>query len=167
MAEVQNRCVPGKVYISGWAALNMRDGTDNSGDWHPLQVLPDMIEYAGEGCEINTLPWLGEKGVLAYPDRDSLLDSCPSRRYWDSFPPPYLVANHKRAAVDLLYHDFIVLPHIRGRSVDIYAWMDKDEDIQEILDDFQIIIDALADTPQAVNPEHWRDYKKMIWKNAA
>ena len=145
----------------------MRDPTDNTGDWHSGQVLPENLQYAGEGFAINTLPWLGSKGILAYPDRESLLHYCPSRLYWKDFPPPYVVASHKRAAVDLLYHDYVLVPDTRGLAVDMYAWMDRDEDIQEIMDDFQIIIDALADTPQRVNLALWRNYKRIIWKNAA
>ena len=145
----------------------MMDPTGNSGDWHSRQLLPENLQYAGEGCEVNTLPWLGTKGILTYPDRDSLLDYCPSRLYWDDFPPPYIVATHKRAAVDLLFKDFVLIRASKGLAVDLYAWMDKDEDIQEIMDDFQIIIDALATTPLRVDPTDWHNYKDMIWREAA
>ena len=118
-------------------------------------------------CEVNTLPWLKDKGIIIYPDYDSLLEYCPSRRYWADFPGPYVVANHNRAAVDLLYKDFVITLKTRGLTVDIYAWIDKDEDIQAIMDDFQIIIDDLKTTPQAVNLDDWRNYQRMIWKNTA
>ena len=49
----------------------------------------------------------------------------------------------------------------------MYAWIDKEEDIQEIIEDFQIIVDNLKTTPQAVNPDDWNNYLKIIWKNAA
>ena len=80
---------------------------------------------------------------------------------------PYIVATHKRAAVDLLFKDFVLIRASKGLAVDLYAWMDKDEDIQEIMDDFQIIIDALATTPLRVDPTDWRNYKDMIWREAA
>ena len=144
----------------------MRDPSDSTGDWHSGHLLPENLWYAGEGCEVNTLPWLGTKGILTYPDLDSLLKWCRSRGYWQDLPPPYITANHKRAAVDLLYLDFI-LYKTKGLAVDLYSWMDRDEDIQEIMDEFQIIIDALSDTPQRVSPKEWSDYKKLIWKYAA
>lgn len=77
------------------------------------------------------------------------------------------MANHKRAAVDLLYEDFVLTRDTKGLTVDLYAWIDKDEDIQGIMDDFQIIIDDLAKNKLAVNAIDWKNYKTMIWKLAA
>ena len=163
----QNHCVKDKVYISFWPALNTRDPSDNSGDWHPLHLLPENLQYAGEGCEVNTLPWLKNKGLTTYRDYASLPKHCNSRTYWAHFPGPYVIANHNRAAVDLFYLDFVIIRKTKGLTVDMYGWIDRDDDIQAIMDDFQIIIDDLKTTPQAVNLKDWNNYQKMIWKNAA
>ena len=145
----------------------MIDPSGNSGDWHSRQLLPENLRYAGEECEVNTLPWFGNKGIITYPDYDALPEYCLSRRYWTDFPGPYIVANHNRAAVDLLYQDFVLKRITRGLTVDMYGWIDKDEDIQAIMDDFQIIINDLKTTLQAVNINDWHTYQQIIWKNAA
>ena len=162
-----NKCRQSHVYISLWSALNMIDPSGNSGDWHSGHVAPKNLRYAGRGCNVNTLPWLEEKGIITYPDYDSLPHCCPSRNYWTDFPGPYLVANHKRATLDLLYQDFVLKRRTRGLTVDMYAWIDKMEDIQAILDDFQIIVDDLKTTPRAINLNDWYHYQTMIWKQAA
>ena len=161
--DSHNKCVPGNVYISGWSALNMMDPTGNSGDWHPRYLMPKNLKYAGEGCEINTLPWLGIKGILTYPNIYSMPEWCQAPGYWEDFTPPYIVASHKRAAVDLLYMDYVVRTSSRGKHVDMYAWMDEPADIQEIMDDFEVIIDALADTPQRVDRALWDNWKITVW----
>lgn len=161
-----NKCREADVYISLWSALNTADPDGNGGDWHSYYLLPEELNYAGAGCKVNTLPWLGTKGLYTYPNYESL-PRCRSRNYWQDFPGPYVIANHTRAAVDLLYQDFVLKRKTKGLTVDLYAWIDKDEDIQAILDDFQIIIDDLRTTPRAVNPDDWQNYQTMIWKLAA
>jgi len=161
-----NRCKESDVYISLWSALNTRDPDGNGGDWHSGQLLPQNLQYAGKGCQVNTLPWLEKKGIYTYPDYDSL-PRCKCRNFWKDFPGPYAIANHKRAAVDLLYEDFVLTRDTRGLTVDMYGWIDKDEDIQEIMDDFQIIVDDLAHTTLAINTLDWKNYKNMTWKLAA
>ena len=160
-----NKCIEGRVYISFWGALNTTNPSGNGGDWHSLQLLPDALQYAGEGCEVNTLPWLGQKGLYTYPDYESL-SHCRSQNFWKDFPGPYVIASHNRAAVDLLYEDFILTRDTKGLTVDVYAWIDKDEDIQAIMDDFQLIINDLKNTSQAINLEDWRNWQKMTWKYA-
>ena len=161
-----NRCKEDDVYISKWSALNTADPEGNSGDWHSYYLLPEELNYAGKNCDVNTLPWLDKKGIFTYPDYESL-PRCKSRNFWKELPGPYVIANHKRAAVDLLYEDFVLTRNTKGLTVDMYAWIDKDEDIQEIMDDFQIIINDLANTRSAVNPVDWDNYKNMTWRLAA
>ena len=76
------------------------------------------------------------------------------------------VANHQRAAVDLLYRDFFIW-HKEGRTVDMYGWIDTDELIRAIFDDFQIIVDDLSTTSSKINPATWQNYQDWIWKMAA
>ena len=66
----------------------------------------------------------------------------------------------------LLYEDFVLTRDNKGRTVDMYAWVDKDEDIQEFMDDFQIIVDDLSKTKPRVDPTDWRDYQRWIWEEA-
>ena len=165
--QQQNQCSPGKVYISFYAALNMIDPSGNSGDWHSYTLRPENLRYAGEGCDVNTLPWLQDKGLITYPAYDSLPQLCLSRNHWIDLQPPFIVANHRRAAVDLLYQDFVLTRNTRGRTVDMYGWIDTDEAIQAIFDDFQLIVDDLSTTPLKVDPADWRNYQNMIWEMAA
>ncbi len=161
-----NKCKEGRVYISLWSALNTTDPTDNGGDWHSLQLLPENLQYAGEECEVNTLPWLGQKGLYTYQNYESLPD-CRSLDFWENFPGPYVIATHHRAAVDLLYEDFVLTRDTKGLTVDVYAWIDNDERIQAIMDDFQLIINDIKNTPLAVNLKDWHNWQKMTWENAA
>ena len=163
--QIPNYCREGRTYISRWSALNTADPSGNGGDWHSGQLRPENLQYAGEGCKVNTLPWLGQKGLYTYPDYESL-PRCQCRNFWKDFPGPYVIADHHRAAVDLLYRDFVLNRDTKGLTVDVYAWMDDDKRIQAIIDDFQIIIDDLKDTPQAVNLEDWHNWQKMTWKYA-
>ncbi len=161
-----NRCKEKDVYISKWSALNTADPDGNGGDWHSYYLLPEELTYAGRNCDVNTLRWLDKKGIYTYPNYESL-PQCKCRNFWKDFPGPYVIADHKRAAIDLLYEDFVLTRETKGLTVDLYAWMDKDEDIQEIMGDFQIIIDDLAGTSFAINAIDWKNYKNMIWKLAA
>ena len=145
----------------------MIDPSGNSGDWHSPWLHPEDLQYAGQDCRVNTLPWFEEKGIITYPDTSALPEYCPSHHYWTNFPGPYIVASHRRAAVDLLYLDFVLKRKTKGLTVDMYSWIDKIEDIQAIMDDFQIIIDDLKTTPRAVNLKDWDNYQRIIWKNAA
>ena len=94
---------------------------------------------------MDTRLWLQDKGVLVYRDPASLPHYCSCREYWADLPAPFFVAIHQRAAVDLLYRDFIV-SHNEGRAVDMDGWIDTDEFIRAIFDDFQIIVDDLSTT---------------------
>lgn len=161
-----NRCKEEDVYISFWSALNTADPGGNGGDWHSGQLRPQNLQYAGKHCRVNTLPWLDKKGIYTYPSYD-FLPRCKCRNFWKDFPGPYSIASHQRAAIDLLFEDFVLIKDTRGLTVDMYAWIDKDEDIQAIMDDFQIIVNDLAHTELAVNTLDWRNYKDMIWKLAA
>ena len=42
-------------YISFYAALTMIDPSGNSGDWHPIDLVPENLDYAGEGHQVNTI----------------------------------------------------------------------------------------------------------------
>ncbi len=152
-------------YISFWSALNVIDPNGNSGDWHPVNLLPENLAYAGRNCAVNTLPWLGEKDILTYPDYDSLDEWCLTRNHWVDLPAPYFVANHRRATVDLLFRDFVTRRG-QGRSVYMYGWIDTNDLIQSIMDDFQIIVDDLANTVLGIDPTSWRTYRDWIWKMA-
>ena len=115
---------------------------------------------------MDTRLWLQDKGVIVYRDHASLLHYCSCRHYWAGLPTPFFVANHQRAAVDLLYRDFFVW-HKEGRTVDMYGWIDTDELIRAIFDDFQIIVEDLLTRPAKINPATRREYQDWIWKMAA
>ncbi|MDE0511968.1 MAG: hypothetical protein OXI88_09315 [Gammaproteobacteria bacterium] len=153
-------------YISLYSALNMMDPGGNSGDWHPINLLPENLDFAGDGQEVDTRLWFQDKDIVIYPNHASLPEYCPSQDYWSDLPPPFIAANHQRAAVDLLYRDFFIW-HKQGRTVDMYGWIDTDELIQNIFDDFQIIVDDLSTTSLKIEPATWRDYQRWIWQMAA
>ena len=114
-----------RKYISFWSALNVMDPNGNSGDWHSRNLLPENLTYAGEGCEVDTREWLDDKDVIVYPDYESLNEWCLARKFWVDLPPPYIVANHTRATVDMLFRDFVTRRG-DGRSVFMYGWIDTD-----------------------------------------
>ena len=146
-----------------WSALNTQDPEGNSGDWHSYFLLPEELKYAGEGCDVNTIPWLALEGVRLHLDYNSL-PTCQSRDFWKDFPGPYRIANHRRAAIDLLFNDFVINKEMKGRTVDLYGWIDKTEDIQKIFQNFEIIIHDISTTTLAVNSNDWNNYKKWIWR---
>ena len=153
-------------YISLYSALNLPDPEGNEGDWHPVNILPVNLDFAGEEQEVDTRLWLQDKGILVYQDHASLPRYCSCREYWANLPAPFFVANHQRAAVDLLYRDFFIW-YKEGRTVDMYGWIDTDELIRAIFDDFQIIVDDLSTTSSKINPATWQNYQDWIWKMAA
>jgi hypothetical protein len=55
---------------------------------------------------------------------------------------------------------------MKGRTVDMYGWIDKTEDIQKIFKNFEIIIHDISNTDIAVNIDDWNHYKKWIWRHA-
>ncbi len=115
---------------------------------------------------MDTRLWLQDKGVIVYRDHASLPHYCSCRHYWAGLPAPFFVANHQRAAVDLLYRDFFIW-HKEGRTVDMHGWIDTDELIRAIFDDFQIIVEDLSTTSAKINSATWREYQDWIWKMAA
>ena len=153
-------------YISLYSALNLPDPEGNGGDWHPDNILPENLNYAGEGCRVNTLPWLQNKGIIVYMDHESLPHYCGCRERWTSLSAPFTVANHQRAAVDLLYQDFVVRRG-NGHSVDMYGWIDTEELIDAIFADFQDIVDQLSETPAQIRRADWQDYQDWVREMAA
>ena len=87
--------------------------------------------------------------------------------HWIDLAPPFIVANHMRAAVDLWYMDFVLTRHTRGRIVNMYAWIDTDKAILDIFDHFQVIVNDLSMTSLRVDPTDWHNYQSMIWEIAA
>ncbi len=164
--QTQSNPMTVSKYISLYSALNMMDPGGNSGDWHPINLLCENLDFVGAGQEVDTRLWFQDKDIVIYPNHASLPEYCPSRDYWSGLSPPFIAANHRRAAVDLLYRDFFIWQK-QGRTVDMYGWIDTDELIQSIFDDFQIIVDDLSTTSLKIDPAIWHGYQRWIWEMAA
>lgn len=149
-------------YISLYSALNVPCPSGNTGDWHPIHLDVGSLNVCGEGCEVNTHGYFSDFGIYdLIEQRDWSVDYC--EQYWGTLVKPVYVANHVRAALDLLYVDFILDRNYgrgTGRSVDMYAWIDSDDDLQLIMDRFKPVIDE-----HGLN-EEWTAYCDWIWEHA-
>ena len=144
-------------YISLKSALNVPDPTGNSGDWHPYYLEPRYLEFAGEHCAVNTLPYFDELGLH---DASKLkgFERLFLSELWDDFDYPVYVASHIRANLDLLYRDFVVHQG-DGRSVDMYGWMDDADDLKKIMALFErVVLKHRLD-------REWRLYCAWLWNN--
>jgi excisionase family DNA binding protein len=117
-------------YLSGMAALNL-PSEKGTGDWHLIETFlkpkrkRSRLFIAGVGCEGDTTPLLGDRGIF---ECSSLLD-----RLKIPHPPgPAYAADHARAIADL-----VLVAILEGGSPDFVRlddWMPGDDDKQTVFD---------------------------------
>lgn len=126
-------------YLSGMAALNL-PSDKGTGDWHKIETFfrPHQTRsrsfLVGEGCEVDTRPYLADIGVF---ECSAILDKL-------RIPYPngeMYAANHARAIVDL-----VLAAVLSGGAPDFVTlddWMPRDEDKQEVYEMIEIAINKL------------------------
>jgi len=148
-------------YISLYSALNVPDPEGNTGDCNPVHLKPEHLKICGHGYEIDTLHHFENYGVFNVQDQDEwTVEFC--KQYWGDFNYPIYVANHVRAALDLLYVDFVIdqgWGRGDGLSVDLPALFDREEDIRLVLEKFSVVIACHRELRQK-----WQDYCDWVWQ---
>jgi len=122
-------------YITGQFALNIHhpgDKNEPTGDWHGfiwhnIKELPNKkVEYAGDGCEINTIPIWGNFGI--YNDTENIKNKNIIVN------EEVYIADYFRAILDLLYKGF----KRHGKIIHLYCitydHLDTDEQVQLVTD---------------------------------
>lgn len=127
-------------YLSGLAALNIST-SKRTGDWHSYHICkppkrPVRTYLVGEGCQVNTNPIFGERGIL---DVTQILDEMqvPQASH------PTYAANHARAIADLILA--AVLAHQALDHIQLDDWMPTPQDKQEVFSLLELAHEILSE----------------------
>lgn len=137
-------------YVSSIVALNIHS-PNGTGDWHSAASLNDNafpieLYIYGENCQHNTLPLLGNIGIIDGTFRLNEMGYFPENT-------PVWIADHPRACVDYLYYAVLKTGTI-GRVM-LEEWFPSDEDKQSVY----YLINKMEPN---LNQQEWENLQ--LWK---
>ena len=152
-------------YITGQYALNIHhreDVKEPTGDWHGLiwdniMKLPDeQVDYAGDGCFINTLHIWDNYGI--YNDTDHM------KKKNIIINEEVFVADYYRAILDLVYYGLIKYGKINHLNCITADCLDTEDQVLKVMNKV-IVLEKTMNKKQIDELHRWiyneRNYEKI------